>query len=210
MLLGWLTPIELTEPVTISDLKPVADGGEIYQVKKTDTDYYLIENRQWRGWDYGTPGQGLVIYHVDYDASAWSGNTVNNNASHRRFELLHADGLDYDGWNTKLQDWTQSFYASTPRLHNLFLSTSPYPWSTDSTATVDNVVLDGAKRLTNIRITADGLASFDFMGGTPTAMAGPSSAPAPSSACYDLQGRRLQGRPSRGLYISNGKKTIIR
>ena len=26
---------------------------------------------------------------------------------------------------------------------------------------------------------------------------------------YDLQGRRLNGKPQRGLYIKNGKKTIV-
>ena len=26
---------------------------------------------------------------------------------------------------------------------------------------------------------------------------------------YDLQGRRLNGKPQRGIYIKNGKKTIV-
>ena len=30
MLLGWLTPVELTEPASIVNLKPVSEGGEVY------------------------------------------------------------------------------------------------------------------------------------------------------------------------------------
>ena len=31
-----------------------------------------------------------------------------------------------------------------------------------------------------------------------------------SSATYDLQGRRLQGRPAKGLYIENGRKRVVK
>ena len=30
------------------------------------------------------------------------------------------------------------------------------------------------------------------------------------SRLYDLQGRRVEGQPAKGLYISNGKKVIIK
>jgi len=30
-----------------------------------------------------------------------------------------------------------------------------------------------------------------------------------SGDCYDLQGRRLNGKPQSGIYIKNGKKTIV-
>ena len=34
--------------------------------------------------------------------------------------------------------------------------------------------------------------------------------PQPSAAIYDMQGRRLNGTPQRGLYIVNGKKVVIK
>jgi len=27
---------------------------------------------------------------------------------------------------------------------------------------------------------------------------------------YDLQGRRIEGQPAKGLYISNGKKVVVK
>ena len=93
MLLGWLTPTELTSPITITDMKPVAEGGEAYIVKHTNSEYYVLENRQQTGWDIGEPGRGLLIYHVDYLESSWRINSVNTGKNFR-YDLVHADNLD--------------------------------------------------------------------------------------------------------------------
>ena len=69
MLLGWLQPVELTEAFSAKDMPSAADSRLVYQVKHTDNEYLLIENRQWKGWDLGLPGKGIVIWHVNYDAS---------------------------------------------------------------------------------------------------------------------------------------------
>ncbi len=64
------------------------------------------------------------------------------------------------------------------------------------------------KAITNIQMTDDGLISFDFMGGDPSAIISVASASAvnpAASATYDLQGRRVVGTPRRGLYIREGK-----
>ena len=181
MLLGWLTPTELNEPTTISDLKPVADGGEVYQVKHTDTEYLLIENRQQNGWDAGAPGAGLVVWHINYLASYWRSNTVNNTAGKPNFHLVHADNIDYDGWEALVG---KAKHKNKAYMNSLLLSTSPYPWTTDSTDFVNNQLTDTSvpaatmynanaegstllgKPITNITMTTDGLVSFDFMGGS--------------------------------------------
>jgi hypothetical protein len=31
-----------------------------------------------------------------------------------------------------------------------------------------------------------------------------------SSGIYDLQGRRLNGKPTKGVYIESGRKTVVR
>lgn len=31
-----------------------------------------------------------------------------------------------------------------------------------------------------------------------------------ATSCYDLQGRKVTGKPSRGLYIIGGKKRVVR
>ena len=225
MLLGWLKPIELTEKMTITDLKPVDEGGEVYQVKHSENEYLLLENRQQSGWDFGVPGRGLVIYHVQYEKSAWSGNAVNNKVDKRRFELVHADNMDYDEWKTYIKNNKLSTYADKPRLHNRYLSTSPYPFVTeneDGTPVVNDQLTDTSvppvkmnyandegslllgKPITNITMTDDGLISFEFMGDPMSGIVDLSPFTSHLSSLYDLQGRRVNAN-YKGLVICNGK-----
>ena len=210
MLLGWLTPVELSGPTTVKDLKPTADGGVVYIIYNTQNDYYLLENRQWKGWSLGVPGRGLVIYHVKYDASKWSSNSVNNVKGDYRYELVHADGLDYDAWDVLLeQRGDKTKYANKLRMNCLYLSTSPFPWSTDSTATVNEALTGTKTPITNITMSDDGLVSFDFCGGDQSAILLPTSTLNARKEYFDLQGRRITGRPGKGVYIVEGKKVII-
>ena len=180
-LLGWVDFTELEDAASISDLKPVSEGGEAYRIKHSDSEWLLLENRQQTKWDSGLPGKGLVIYHVNYDGSVWKGNTVNNDKTKRRFHLVHADNMDYDAWNAYIEEKGLSPYASGDRMNRRYLSTSPYPYIvedevqnnelTDTStpaATMFYPNLDGeillGKSITNIQMT-DGLVSFDFMGG---------------------------------------------
>ena len=41
-------------------------------------EYFILENRAQQGWDAYIPTEGLMIYHVDYDETAWYENSVNN------------------------------------------------------------------------------------------------------------------------------------
>lgn len=226
MLLGWGEPIELTEPETITDLKPSAEGGEIYQLKHSDDEWLLLENRQNRGWDLGAPGRGLVIYHVVYEKSKWSGNVVNNDKTRRRFDLVHADNMNYEAWDA-VNGGKMPWVNRTDRLNNRYLSTSPYPWTTDSTAFVNRDLTDTSvpatvmftkntadsnllsKDITNITMSEDGLISFDVMGGAPSRLAVVSSKPSGAEGdFYNLQGQRV-AVPKKGFYIKGGKKYLF-
>ena len=227
MLLGWLSPIVLTEPATIKNLKPSSEGGEVYCIKHSDSEWYLLENRQLRGWDYGLPGRGLVIYHVYYDGAVWAGNTVNNDRAKRRFELVHADNLDYDAW-TVIVPSNKNPYQRSPRMGNIRLSTSPYPWTTDSTTFVNNELTDTSlpaakmnypnssgssllgKPVTNIQMDDEGLISFDFMGGDPSDVENvPCSTFHVQRSTFDLSGRKVS--PNRpGMYIIRYKDGTIK
>ena len=215
MLLGWLIPIDLTGPTTIAGLKPSAEGGEVYRIMYSDSEWLLLENRQQSGWDFGAPGKGLVIYHVNYDGTVWSNNSVNNDKNHRRFHLFHADNMDYDAWDKLYPHNSNAQYVKSPRLNNRHLSTSPYPYVVDGEV-MNNQLTDTStpaavmhypdgtllgKPITNIRMSEDGLISFDFMGGDPTGIRDIKVAGFKIQECYDLQGRRV-GNPQQGnLYI---------
>ena len=222
MVLGWLTPIELTEPTTVTGMKPVSKGGETYIIKHTNTEYLLLENKQWTGWDAGLPGRGLLITHVDYSDSRWNGNTVNTVDDHFCYDIVHADFLDYEQWN-KIQPRNTKQWVGENWMHNRHLSTSPYPWTTDSTANENreltykqvkmyNPNTGGATQLqqsiSNIQMTADGLISFDFTNDFSVAVRDVKAAAA-TPAVYDLNGRRCP-TTAKGLYIVRGTDGIVR
>ena len=172
----WLTPVELDSDTTITDMKPVSDGGKAYLIRHTENEYLLLENRQQTGWDYGAPGKGLTIWHVDFDQNAWLRNRVNNGPL--RLDLYHADNMTFKDWQNLTTTTGTSVIALSPRMRFRWLSTSPYPWSTDSTTWVNDELSEEStpalemnnpnaqgsyslgKRITHIQMAADGSISF--------------------------------------------------
>ncbi|MEI7504193.1 MAG: M6 family metalloprotease domain-containing protein, partial [Paludibacter sp.] len=60
----------------------------------TPKEFFMVEYRPQIGWDKYLPGDGMLIWHVDYDQDAWDANTPNNYtgtsqtaASHMRLYL---------------------------------------------------------------------------------------------------------------------------
>ena len=93
-LAGWSTPIELNdEDVNVTDMKSLQEGGEYYVIYNPNNrnEYYLLENRQFTGWDAGLPGSGLLILHVDYDEAVWTANEANDDPNHQRMTWVAAD-----------------------------------------------------------------------------------------------------------------------
>lgn len=101
---GWLTPVELTEGCEISDMPSLASSPTAYIIynKNYKNEYYLLENRQQDGWHKYDYGHGMLVLHVDYSASAWYENTVNNTASHQRMTIIPADNKLSDNSYTDL------------------------------------------------------------------------------------------------------------
>ena len=91
---GWLTPIELKGDKTqISNMKALVDSPEAYILynEGNKNEYYLLENRQKKGFDAGLNGHGLLVLHVDYDKDAWTNNKVNTDSLHQRLTIIAAD-----------------------------------------------------------------------------------------------------------------------
>ena len=124
--LGWSYPEDLSEATTITDMPSFDKSGKAYRiVNETNPDeYYLLENRQWEGWDLMLPNHGLLITHVDFNASVWQGNYVNSSPTHHRLEYFHADNCDYNWYEDKLGD--NYSYGSDGR--NLRLQYTSYPY----------------------------------------------------------------------------------
>lgn len=91
--LGWTNPRKLTGPenVVLHNLQD-SNQGLLIQTEK-DEEFFLLENRQAKGWDKYTGGHGMLIWHIDYDGQVWKDNHINNVASHQRVDLIEADNL---------------------------------------------------------------------------------------------------------------------
>ncbi len=153
---GWLQPTEITSTCEIRDMKPITDAPEAYVLynENNRNEYYILENRQKKGWDAGQSGHGLTVMHIDYDKKAWTNNTLNVNKDHQRATLIPAD-------NT---------------LSKKTLSGDPFPGTSGKTSlgdtttpamTLFNENLDGTyfmgKPIDDIQESNEGLISFSCM-----------------------------------------------
>lgn len=92
--LGWIDLEELTDELTAGELTHIETSNQAYSITnpKKSTEFYLLECRKRSGWDKYIPADGMLVWHIDYNDSRWTQNTVNNNGSHQYVDLVEADG----------------------------------------------------------------------------------------------------------------------
>ena len=199
-IVNWQSPEELTENCTITDMPSYNSTGKSYKIVNSENpnEYYTLENRQWEGWDYMLPNHGLLITHVKYDDKAWRENRINTLRYDHRFEYLHADGLDYNNYFAMYNK--NDLHGADGRSKMLKNTTYPY---------MDAVipVLYGVS-ISDVTEN-DGLISFNCVvggDGISTVVDEQSD----DTHWYDLQGRRLNSKPThKGVYIHNRKKVAL-
>jgi len=96
--LGWISPMEQVINEGNIQLLNIEDNDTGIKLKITDTEYFLIENRQKAGFDEALPGHGALIWHVDefrwkYHESLDTGD-YNDNEYHPLLALEQADGYN--------------------------------------------------------------------------------------------------------------------
>ena len=127
--LGWLTPVQLKDAGPYI-LEPLETSNKAYLIAKTDhnlswenaspNEYWLLENRQAVGWDAPSsclPGTGMLIFHINYNASAWGRNEPNNSIP-LRYDIEEAYGSK--GYSTPSDPFpgTAKITNFTPILHS--------------------------------------------------------------------------------------------
>jgi len=93
--LGWLTPQEMNSPIDLT-LLPIYQGTtepsntnqqayllsatthDLNGANPTPSEFFMLEYRKKTGWDAFLPGEGMLIWHIDYNQSAWDDNGPNN------------------------------------------------------------------------------------------------------------------------------------
>lgn len=163
--LGWLdyTDLDLATD-TISVLPNLGDSNVAYRVKVPgfDNEYFIMENRQQKGWDEYLPGHGMLLWHIDMDEDAWIGNSVNNDPMHQRVDIVEADG------NGGTSSYSGDPFPGTQNIMSVDLK----PWSGGTLASLGyinevdgmirillkdvNYTLPSPENLQAVDVTADG------------------------------------------------------
>ena len=155
--MGWRPLIELTEPCVLT-IPCFADGGTGYKIvneANPQNEYYIIENRQRKGWDSGVGqmGHGLQVTHVDFQATRWNNNTVNTDANHQRMTIIAANNRYIGSSNTSSsKEWMLTLSG------NLWPGDTENGNLTDTTTPAATVFTGGfmGKPLRNITENEDG------------------------------------------------------
>ena len=132
--LGWLTPEQLAEKGQYF-LNPLQISNSAYLIAATNhnlvgrnpnpNEFFILEYRTKTDWDAYLPGQGMLVWHIDYSASAWANNTPNNGPNFLRIHMEEANGILWNkrsnGENGKPSDpypGTNNVTNFIPKLHD--------------------------------------------------------------------------------------------
>ena len=142
-------------------LEALENGGYGYKIVNdaNPDEYYILENRQWTGYDVDIPNCGMLVIHVDYSAEAWAKNEVNNNLAHPRYTLIPADNellCSYRASST--QEYLDNLYG------DVWPGTSGNNMLTDTSVPAAKVYTGGymGKSIRNIK-EKDSIVTFSFL-----------------------------------------------
>ncbi len=224
--MGWTELEELGDKIVdgsyhVAEVLPLIEGGKAYKVVNPDNDrdYIIMENVQKRGLNKYSGGHGLLVYHVDYPRQTVNmGDSPNNNPGHPAVAVVPAGGLlinSYlrgDGQPYTKDDWKAS------------MASSPFP-GTNNVTTLNNQMqlpnycfyAGDDKLSTDFKLTGiaeqEETGHISFLISKEEALAirdverNKVTLPA---TYYDLQGRLLSTPQKPGLYITRGKKLLLK
>lgn len=195
--MGWQQTEVITGPRTLH-LACFGRGGKGYKLVNdaNPDEYYILDNRQAVEWDWGVcsnRGHGMLVYHVDYNAGSWTGNSVNTNANHQRLTIIPANNSLIGSNNAKSSsEWQTSLLGN------------PYPGITGNheltdSSTPASLVFTGnymGKPLVDIEESKDGIITVKAMPlGTleaPIGLAQEDATPGSTTAVWDaVEGAEL-------------------
>ena len=163
---GWLTPkqLELPGQYTLSDVPfkkeaylIAASEHNLSGTNPNPKEFFLLDYRSGANtWDLYLPGKGMLVWHIDYSASAWTSNTPNNGPTIMRMHLEEANGVT----------WKQRNRSENGR------PSDPYP-GTSKVTSFTPVLHDGTKLVQqpvfNI-VEAGGVIGFTYIGSSGTTL----------------------------------------
>lgn len=214
---GWLTIDTLKDQQQVT-LRNIDTGGKAYRIinklNTTGKEYYILQNIQNEQWNTKLRGHGMLVYHVNYEAGAFSlsSNAVNNIKGKPRMTIVPADKLLLSSYST----------SNLSTFKNQ-LKGDPFPGTAEVTSLTDASNLPNYAPWTggllnqpiyNIR-EEDKTIYFDFMRDYATSiekLAADDASPAADGRIYSIDGRFVgydKHRLPKGIYIMNKKKFVV-
>lgn len=235
---GW-TKIDTLRNEQQVKLISIDRNGTAYRIMNdantSGKEYYIVENIQKIKWNSAQPGNGLLMYHVDYDATkfALSSNSPNNTKGQPRMVVIPADGLLLSSYRVNKPVASGGI---TSTVYKSSIAGDPFPGTSTVVSITDDMNLPNYapwtggtlnKPIYNIRevdeTNADGIKNiviyFDFITDfTSTGIAdsiidNADKTDDRANRIYSIDGvfvgTSTEGLP-KGIYIKNKKKFIIR
>lgn len=198
--LGWIAPKEYTANLGVTTkLRPAeTDGYDDVQLIRTEKkdEFYLLENRQRKGWDAYLPGHGMLAWHIDFVTRDWSWNCPNNT------------GNDASSRNSSTGHKNVLLVAANGKQTNLNTGATPFPGTSKVTTFSP---LSWAEKATGVKITsiaedAAGSISFAVNGGKIVeATQSILNTPVIKDECATLSWKAVEGVTEYFLTISDSK-----
>lgn len=117
---GWLQMTELTS--ARSGIRLAPGEAAFTRSSGSNSEYYIFENRTNNHWTPSTMDGGLLVFHVDYNQSAWSNTQVNYDASHPRMMFVYANNANGAAYDT---DYHNALYPSPSKNDRLDVNSTP-------------------------------------------------------------------------------------
>ena len=216
--LGWTEPIEELTTSGTYTLKPLAYGGKAYRIYNpndaTHREFYVLENianGPESGWYCWMPGNGLLVTHINYNATTFANfNNPNNIAGKPGWTIVPANGTIYSGYRAfesasspdymSQEDLQENYRGNTlPGRENITSLAEWKEYSPVMSFKIDNVVKD-----------IEGNITFDFY----TEASAIRDVVMPEDVqdrVFTIDGRKAGGHGDnlpKGIYIVNGKKVV--
>jgi M6 family metalloprotease domain len=161
--LNWLTPQQVNSasdltllPTYQGTTQPANTNQQSYLLSATThnlsgsnpspSEFFMLEYRKQTGWDAYLPAEGMVIWHIDYNQTAWNNNGPNNYTGPGQTAASH------------MRVYIQPLSGSTTTPGTAFSSGSftPITWAG---ADINRAITAITKTATNV--------TFKLMGGVP-------------------------------------------
>jgi immune inhibitor A len=183
-------------------------GGKAYRIinEANTSESFILQNIQLTDWNGKLNGHGMLVTHVDFRLSNFKNNTVNNTIGHSRMTYIPADDEYISAFQIDNKTITRAMYNESH-------AGDPYPGVMEVYNVKELPAYTGTMKERVLSVEEkDGIITF-FFDKDPTGIVEHLFIRKEENSIWTLDGRYAGTNTSilpKGIYIVNGKKTVIR